>query len=78
MTNQVIPAEAVEAAAKAVFLSGYPEGCGVTWDPESPIGQGIMRDVAIALEAATPHMQQRAAAGWTTEFPSFVLGRWRK
>ena len=74
----MIPAEAVEAAAKAVFLTGYPEGCGVTWDPDSPLAQGIKRDVTIALEAATPHMQQRSSHGWAEPFPAFVLGRWRK
>ena len=73
-----IPQEAVEAAAKAVFLNGYPEGCGVTWSPDSPIAQGIKRDVTIALEAVAPYMQQRASHGWNEPFPSFVLGRWRK
>jgi len=74
----MIPQEAVEAAAKAVFLTGYPEGCGVIWDPESPLAQGIKRDVTIAIAAASPHMRQRAATGWTEQFPAFVLGRWRK
>lgn len=62
MTNQVIPAQAVEAAAKAVFLSGYPEGRGVTWDPDSPVAQGLKRDVTTALEAAAPYMLQAAKA----------------
>ena len=57
-----IPEEAVEAAARAVFLNGYPKGCGVSWDPESPIAQGIKRDITIALEAATPYMQAEIAA----------------
>lgn len=74
----MIPDQAVEAATKAVFFSGYPVGCGVSWDPESPIAKGIMRDVTIALEAAAPYMRARASMGWTQQFPSFVLGRWRK
>ena len=78
MGQSMTPDQAVEAATKAVFFSGYPVGCGVSWDPESPIVKGIMRGVTIALEAATPHMQARASAGWTRQFPSFMLGRWRK
>lgn len=50
--------EAVEAAAKAVFLTGYPEGCGATWNPASPSAQAIMRDIRVALEAAAPHLAQ--------------------
>ena len=76
--NQVIPDAAVEAAARAVFLRSYPPGCGVAWDPCSPAVQVIKRDVTLALEAATPHMRQQAAADWTVKFPSFTLGRWRK
>jgi hypothetical protein len=60
MTNHVIPESAVEAAAKAVFLTGYPEGCGVSWDPTSNAAWLVMRDIRTALEAAAPHMLAKA------------------
>lgn len=72
MTNQEVPAEAVEAAARAVFFTNYPVGCGESWDPDSPITRRIMRDTTIALEKAAPYMRTRP------RFPSFALGRWRK
>lgn len=56
----MIPEAAVEAAARAVFLTGFPEGRGVAWDPWHPSAQGVMRDIRIALEAAAPHIRSLA------------------
>lgn len=51
----MIPAEAVEAAAKAIF--GDPHGD--TWALQVPEVQGRSReDARLALEAAAPYMQQ--------------------
>jgi hypothetical protein len=71
MTNQVIPAEAVEAAAKAMFYRNYPIGSGVSWDLTKPATLAAIRDAEIALYAAAPFMRKRA-------FPSFDISRWRK
>jgi hypothetical protein len=57
----VIPEVAVEAAAKAVFLTGYPEGCGVSWDPTSNAAWLVMRDIRTALDAAA---QPLMAIAW--------------
>jgi hypothetical protein len=54
MTNQVIPAEAVEAAAKA--HQGKPVG-RMSWDELAPMVRKIrLKKMRAALEAAAPHM----------------------
>lgn len=57
MTENVIPAEAVEAAAGAIFQNQT----GVDWESRSEYQQKKFRDDAMAaLEAAAPYMQGRA------------------
>lgn len=55
----MISDEAVEAAARAIFLLGFPDGCGVSWDPEGPTARGFMRDIRVGLEAAEPYMRTK-------------------
>ena len=58
MTNQVIPVEAVEAAAKAMLAAGNHVG---GWDALPVFMQdNYLRDARAALEAAAPHMLAEA------------------
>lgn len=58
--NQVIPAEAVEAAAKAAFAQTYDAS---EWELVVIQTQArYMRDARTALEAAAPHMLAEAKA----------------
>jgi len=66
MTNQVIPAEAVEAAAKAIYGLGVPDW---HWDERDKELQDLYReDARAALEAAAPYIRAQAiedaAEGW--------------
>ena len=67
MTNQVIPAHAVEAAAKAI----YRHTLGLDdWDSRSDVMKETMRGKArAALEAAAPYM---LAAAWEEGWDSFA------
>lgn len=75
MTNPVIPVEAVEAAAKAV----YEDTFGKSWEDESEDYRNELRETQrLALEAAAPYMLAeawdeggRAATGtYDTGYPS--------
>ena len=57
MTNQVIPAEAVEAAAKAIHEAG---GFYKWEDPEGWREQAANLEARPALEAAAPYMLAQA------------------
>lgn len=77
MTNQVIPAEAVDAAArKLCALAGYDwDKIAATPDVVADFRAQLTEQAKAILEAAAPHMQARASEKLMTSHANPTLER---